>query len=300
MKILLFGKAGQVGWELERSLAVLGDVTVLGSRSQEMCGDLKDLAGIRQSIQTIRPDVIVNAAAQTAVDKMESLPELAHLVNAQAPAAIAEEAKTLNALMVHYSTDYVFDGSGNLPRLETDQTNPISVYGESKLEAEKAIIKSGCDYLIFRTSWVYAARGRNFAKTMFRLAKERESLSVIEDQIGAPTGADLIADITAHVIPVVMKDNSLTGIYHLVASGEVSWHGYASFVLDYCRARGIEFMAPPEAVLPVPTTEFPTPAARPLNSRLDTSKLQKTFNLNLPNWQSGVVHMLDEFLERRA
>ncbi len=300
MKILLFGKAGQVGWELERSLAVLGEVTVLGSKSQEMCGDFKDPEGIRQSIQQIRPDVIVNAAAQTAVDKMESEPDLAYLVNANAPALIAEEAKKLNALMVHYSTDYVFDGSGAQPWQETDTTNPLSVYGESKLEAEKAIIKSGCDYLIFRTSWVYAARGRNFAKTMFRLAKEQESLSVIADQIGAPTGAELIADVTAHAIPIALKDHTVTGIYHLVASGEVSWHGYASFVLDYCRARGVDFMAPPEAVLPVPTSEFSTPATRPLNSRLNTSKLQQTFNLNLPNWQNGVIHMLDEFLERRA
>ncbi len=300
MKILLFGKAGQVGWELERSLAVLGEVTVLGSKSQNMCGDFKNLTGIRQSIQQIRPDVIVNAAAQTAVDKMESESELAHLVNAQAPAVIAEEAKKLQALMVHYSTDYVFDGSGTQPWLETDQTNPLSVYGSSKLEAEKEIIKSGCDYLIFRTSWVYAARGRNFAKTMYRLAKEQESLNVIADQIGAPTGAELIADVTAHAIPVALKDNTVTGIYHLVASGEVSWHGYANFVLDYCRERGVEFMASPEAVLPVSTAEYPTSAPRPLNSRLSTSKLQQTFNLNLPNWQDGVIHMLDEFLERRA
>lgn len=300
MKILLFGKAGQVGWELERSLAVLGEVTVLGSKSQDMCGDFKDLDGIRRSIQQISPDVIVNAAAQTAVDKMESESDLAYLVNAQAPAVIAEEAKNLNALLVHYSTDYVFDGSGTQPWLETDTTNPLSVYGNSKLEAEKAIIKSGCDYLIFRTSWVYAARGRNFAKTMYKLAKERDTISVIDDQIGAPTGAELIADVTAHAIPMAQKDNALTGIYHLVSSGEVSWHGYASFVLDYCRARGVEFMVPAEAVLPVPTSEFPTPATRPLNSRLNTSKLQETFNLTLPNWQHGVIHMLDEFLERRA
>lgn len=300
MKILLFGKAGQVGWELERSLAVLGEVTVLGSRSQEMCGDFKNLEGLRESIQQIRPDVIVNAAAQTAVDKMEDEAELAYLVNAQAPALIAEEANKLNALMVHYSTDYVFDGSGTKPWLETDTTNPLSVYGKSKLEAEQAIIQSGCDYLIFRTSWVYAARGRNFAKTMYRLAKERDTLNVIADQVGAPTGAELIADVTAHVIPVALNDHSVSGIYHLVASGEVSWHGYASFVLDYCRNRGVEFLVKPDAVTPVPTSEFPTPASRPLNSRLNTTKLQKTFNLTLPNWQNGVIHMLDEFLERRA
>lgn len=300
MKILLFGKAGQVGWELERSLAVLGDVTVLGSRSTHMCGNFEDLDGIRASIQAIKPDVIVNAAAQTAVDKIESEPALADLVNAQAPALIAEEAKKLNALFVHYSTDYVFDGSGNSPWVETDVTNPLSVYGKTKLDAEQKIMAVGGRYLIFRTSWVYAARGRNFAKTMYKLAKERESLNVIADQIGAPTGAELIADVTAQAIPVAIENASVTGIYHLVAGGEVSWHGYASFVLDYCRDRGVTFMTPKDAVMPVPTTEFPTAAARPLNSRLNTQKLQTTFNLNLPHWQDGVIHMLDEFLERRA
>lgn len=300
MKILLFGKAGQVGWELERSLAVLGDVTVLGSRSQEMCGDFKNLDGIRASIRAVQPDVIVNAAAQTAVDKMESEPELADLVNAQAPALIAEEAKKINALLVHYSTDYVFDGSGDQPWVETDATNPLNVYGQSKLKAEEMIQAVGGRHLIFRTSWVYAARGRNFAKTMYKLAKERESLSVISDQIGAPTGAELIADVTAHAIPIALKDESVSGIYHLVASGDVSWHGYASYVLDYCREVGVDFLVPKEAVLPVETSAFPTPATRPLNSRLNTSKLQQTFNLKLPRWQSGVIHMLDEFLERRA
>ncbi len=300
MKILLFGKAGQVGWELQRSLAVLGDLTVLGSKSKPLCGDFKDLDGIRASIQAVKPDVIVNAAAQTAVDKMEDEPALAQLVNAQAPAVIAEEANKLGALLVHYSTDYVFDGSGDQPWQESEQTNPLSIYGQSKLDAETAIEAVGGHYLIFRTSWVYAARGRNFAKTMFKLAKERETLSVIADQVGAPTGAELIADVTAHAISVALKDQSTTGIYHLVASGDVSWHGYAQFVLDYCRDQGVDFKVSAADVLPVPTTEYPTPATRPLNSRLKTDKLQKTFNLTLPHWQKGVAHMLDEFLERRA
>lgn len=299
MKILLFGKAGQVGWELERSLSVLGDLTVLGTRSTDMCGDFVNLEGIATSIRAIKPDVIVNAAAQTAVDKLESDAELANIVNAQAPLVLAQEAKKLNALLVHYSTDYVFDGSGVKPWVESDQTNPLNVYGKSKLEAEKLIQSTGCKHLIFRTSWVYAARGSNFAKKMFSLAKEHKTLKVIDDQFGAPTGAELIADVTTHAIRDAINRPELSGIYHLVASGEVTWHGYASFVIDYCRKAGIDFKVPANGVLAVPTSAFPTPAKRPFNSRLDTNKLQKTFNLTLPNWQNGVIHMLDEFLEKR-
>lgn len=299
MKILLFGKAGQVGWELERSLSVLGDLTVLGTRSTDMCGDFANLEGIATSIRKIKPDVIVNAAAQTAVDKLESEPALADLVNAQAPYVIAQEAKKLNAWLVHYSTDYVFDGTGVKPWLESDQTNPLNVYGKSKLEAENLIQSTGCKHLIFRTSWVYAARGHNFAKMMIRLAKEHKTLKVIDDQFGAPTGAELIADVSTHAIRYALDKPELSGIYHLVASGEVTWHGYASFVIDYCRKAGIDFKVPAKGVLAVPTSAFPTPARRPFNSRLDINKLQTTFNLRLPIWQNGVVHMLDEFLEKR-
>lgn len=299
MKILLFGKAGQVGWELERSLAMFGDLTVLGHRSEGLCGNFENPEGIAESIRAIKPDVIVNAAARTAVDKIEEEIPLAERVNAETPSVIATEAKKIGALFVHYSTDYVFDGSGKDPWDEEAETGPQNVYGETKLKAEQLIRTSGCKHLIFRTSWVYAAHGRNFAKTMYRLAQERESMSVIADQIGAPTGAELIADVTAHAIRVALEKPEVLGTYHLVASGEVSWHGYASFVLDYCRQLGKTLKVGPDDIKPVPTSDFPTPAMRPLNSRLNTTKIEQAFNIKLPHWQDGVIHMLDEFLERR-
>ncbi len=297
MKILLFGKNGQVGWELQRSLAPLGEVIALGTTSQDYCGDFTDLAGIAETIRAIAPDVIVNAAAHTAVDKAESEPELARTINALAPAVLAKESARLNALMIHYSTDYVFDGSGDKPWLESDQTSPLSIYGATKLEGEQLIQASGCRHLIFRTSWVYGARGGNFAKTMLRLAKERDSLKVIDDQIGAPTGADLLADVTAHAIRTARRNPEVSGLYHLVAGGETSWHGYAIFVLDYARRAGIDLKVAPDAVDAVPTSAFPTPAKRPHNSRLNTEKLQKTFDLHLPHWQAGVTRMLAEVLD---
>ena len=298
MKILLFGKNGQVGWELQRSLAPLGEVIALGTTSQDYCGDFTDLAGIAETIRAIAPDVIVNAAAHTAVDKAESEPELARTINALAPAVLAKESARLNALMIHYSTDYVFDGSGDKPWLESDQTSPLSIYGATKLEGEQLIQASGCRHLIFRTSWVYGARGGNFAKTMLRLAKERDSLKVIDDQIGAPTGADLLADVTAHAIRTARRNPEVSGLYHLVAGGETSWHGYASFVLDYARRAGIDLKVATDAVQAVPTSAFPTPAKRPHNSRLNTEKLQNTFDLHLPHWQSGVTRMLTEILDK--
>ena len=296
MKILLFGKTGQVGWELQRSLAPLGDVIALDVDSQIFCGDLTNLEGIAQTIQAVAPDVIVNAAAHTAVDKAESEPDLAQIINALAPAVMAQQAKQLGACLVHYSTDYVFNGSGSQPWLETDSTAPLSVYGQTKLEAEAAIIASGCQHLIFRTSWVYAARGGNFAKTMLKLAKERDALSVINDQIGAPTGADLLADVTAHAIRKLVQNADVSGLYHLVAGGETSWHGYAQWVIEHARLAGVEIKVPQAAIAAVPTSAFPTPAKRPLNSRLNTEKLQKTFNLHLPDWQTGVTRMLTEIL----
>jgi dTDP-4-dehydrorhamnose reductase len=298
MKILLLGKNGQVGWELQRSLAPLGELIALGSASQDYCGDFTDLAGIAETIKAIKPDVIVNAAAHTAVDKAESEPELARTLNALAPGVLAKESKLLNALLIHYSTDYVFDGSGDKPWLESDPVAPLSVYGASKLEGEQLILASGCRHLIFRTSWVYGARGGNFAKTMLRLAGERDSLKVIDDQIGAPTGADLLADVTAHAIRAARQNPDLSGLYHLVAGGETSWHGYASFVLDYARGAGIELKVAPDAVQAVPTSAFPTPAKRPHNSRLNTEKLQNAFDLHLPHWQTGVERMLIEILEK--
>ena len=296
MRILLLGKNGQVGWELQRSLAPLGEVIALDARSTEYCGDLSNLVGLEQSVKAIAPDVIVNAAAYTAVDKAESDADMAYLVNASAVEVLANTAKQLNAWLVHYSTDYVFDGSGEAPRLETDTVAPLSVYGASKLKGEQAIIESGCLHLIFRTSWVYAARGHNFAKTMLKLGAERERLTVIADQIGAPTGAELLADVTAHAIRTIETKPELSGLYHLTASGETSWHDYARFVLQFARDAGIEIKVTDEAIEAIPTSSYPLPAKRPLNSRLNTDKLCASFNLILPHWQTGVARMLTEFL----
>ena len=294
MKILLFGKSGQVGWELQRSLAPLGELVALGSASREMCGDLQNLEGIAETSRETSPDVIVNAAAHTAVDKAESEPELAEALNVRGPEALARAAVQCGALLVHYSTDYVFDGSGTRPWTESDPTGPLSVYGRTKLAGELAIQRSGCRHLIFRTSWVYSSKGKNFAKTILKLAAERESLSVIADQIGSPTGADLLADVTAHAIRQAHRDPALSGIYHLCGGGETSWHGYAAFVCDFARRAGYPLKV--ETIEPVPSSAFPTPARRPLNSRLDTSKLRQAFDLSLPRWQDGVERMLCEIL----
>jgi dTDP-4-dehydrorhamnose reductase len=299
MKVLLFGKLGQVGWELQRSLAPLGEVIALSASDQSYCGDLSNLQGIADTVRQIRPGVIVNAAAYTAVDKAEAEPELARLINAEAATNLAKEAKALDALLVHYSTDYVFDGHGTKPWVESDATNPLSVYGATKLAGEAAIQASGCQHIIFRTSWVYAARGNNFAKTMLRLAAEREALSVIDDQFGAPTGAELLADVTAHVIQHVKHNPELAGLYHLAASGETTWHDYACFVIDVARKSGLQLKVAPDKINRVSTSAFPTPATRPGNSRLDTSKLESSFKLTLPHWQSGVARMLTEFLENK-
>ncbi|MCX7093509.1 MAG: dTDP-4-dehydrorhamnose reductase [Methylobacter sp.] len=298
MKILLFGKGGQVGWELQRSLAPLGEVVALGTDSQTLCGDFAKPEGIAETVRAVAPDIIVNAAAYTAVDKAESEAELSRAVNAVTPGVLAQEAKRSGAWLIHYSTDYVFDGSGDKPWLETDAVAPLSVYGQTKLEGEQAICATGCQHLIFRTSWVYAARGNNFAKTMLRLARERDSLSVIDDQIGAPTGAELLADVTAQAIRSARLHPEVSGLYHLVADGYTSWHGYAGFVIDFARQAGIDIKVEPDAIRPIPTSAFPLPAPRPKNSRLDTGKLQDTFGLTLPHWQSGVTRMLTEILEK--
>ncbi|SHL99875.1 dTDP-4-dehydrorhamnose reductase [Nitrosospira sp. Nsp11] len=298
MKILLFGKNGQVGWELQRSLAPLGELIAVDFDSRDFCGDFTRLDGIAQTVRMVSPDVIVNAAAHTAVDKAEDEPERVHVINALAPATLAKEAGKLDAWLVHYSTDYVFDGSGSKPRVETDPTGPLNVYGQTKLEAENAILESGCHHLIFRTSWVFAALGGNFAKTMLRLAQERDRLTIIDDQIGAPTGADLLADVTAHALRAAVKRPNISGLYHLVAAGETSWYGYARFVLNCARESGLRLKVAPENILPVPTSAFPSPATRPKNSRLDTEKLQSTFDLSLPSWQTGVARMLTETLEK--
>jgi dTDP-4-dehydrorhamnose reductase len=298
MKILLLGQNGQVGWELQRSLAPLGEVLALDRHSTDFCGDLSQPERLAQTVRDWRPDVIVNAAAHTAVDKAESEPELARCLNATAPAGLAQAAADIGAWLVHYSTDYVFNGQGEQAWQEGDATGPLSLYGQTKLEGEQHITASGCKHLIFRTSWVYAARGGNFAKTMLRLAGECEHLTVIDDQHGAPTGADLIADVTALAIRHVMAKPSLdlSGIYHLVASGEISWHGYASHVIAQARRIRPELGLKVSDIAPVPTSAFPTAAQRPLNSRLSTHKLQQAFGLALPPWQQGVNRMLAEIL----
>lgn len=301
MKLLLLGKNGQVGWELQRSLAPLGEVIALDRQSVNvdgngLCGDVGDLQTLAQTIRSVRPDVIVNAAAHTAVDKAESEPDLAWRLNAEAPEVMALEAKSLGALLVHYSTDYVFDGFGSAARKEGDATGPLSVYGRTKLEGEQRIAATHCRHLIFRTSWVYAARGGNFAKTMLRLAQEREALSVINDQWGAPTGADLIADVTAHAVRHVSAHEGDGGLYHLVAAGETNWHAYACHVIERAQSLRPDLDWKVQSIAAVPTTAFPTPAARPLNSRLDTQKLQAAMQLHLPAWQQGVERMLREIL----
>ena len=306
MKILLLGREGQVGWELQRSLMPLGELVALGRNAldnpQGLCGDLRDLDGLARTVRTVAPDVIVNAAAHTAVDKAESEQALAHTINALAPGVLAQEAQKLGAWLVHYSTDYVFDGSGDTPWKESDATGPLSVYGRTKLDGESAVAR--CErHLIFRTSWVFGARGNNFAKTMLKLAQTRETLQVINDQFGAPTGADLLADVTAHAIrqalqitaaPSPGQPQSVAGIYHLAASGFTTWFEYANYVLTRMLIVQPAMKMIVNEVQPVPTRAFPTPACRPHNSRLNTTKLHAIFNLQLPHWKTGVARMLSE------
>ena len=294
MKILLFGKDGQVGWELQRSLAALGELIALDKNSTKFCGDFTDLAGIAETVATVRPEVIVNAAAHTAVDKAESEPELAQTLNALAPGVLADAAQKLGSLLVHYSTDYVFDGTGDHGWNESDTPAPLNVYGRSKLEGERLVAQRCSRHLILRTGWVYGARGSNFAKTMLRLARERERLAVVADQIGAPTGAELLADVTAHALRAVHADSQLAGLYHLTAAGETSWHGYACFVIETALSRGVELKLSADALQPILTSAYPSAAARPRNCRLDCSRLEAAFGLRLPPWQLGVARMLAE------
>lgn len=293
MKILLLGKNGQVGWELQRSLAPLGELIALDRAGEDgLCGDLTDLEGLRRSISIVKPNIIINAAAYTAVDNAENDKVNTNIVNAQAPRVLAEEALKVGAWLVHYSTDYVFDGSGNNAWEEKDEPNPLSEYGRSKLEGERAIENSGCKYLIFRTSWVFGSRGKNFAKTMLHLATERQTLSVINDQIGAPTSAALLADCTAHALLKAIRNPELAGLYHLAASGQTTWYEYANLVIEHARNIGMELLV--TEIKPIGTLDYPTPAKRPYNSRLSTAKFRDSFDLVLPKWQQGVIRMLDE------
>jgi dTDP-4-dehydrorhamnose reductase len=286
--ILLLGKDGQLGWELQRSLVPLGNVIALG-RSEADLSQPDTLAAI---VAKYQPQVIVNAAAYTAVDKAESDTDTAQAVNAGALSVLAQAAKASDALLVHYSTDYVFNGSGNAAWTESDTTAPLNIYGATKLAGEQAIIASACKHLIFRTSWVYAARGGNFAKTMLRLAQERDTLSVVADQRGAPTGADWLADMSAHAVMQTLQDDSKGGLYHAAASGETTWHGYASFVVEH--AKTLNYVIKATEIKAVPSSAFPTPAKRPANSRLDCNKLTTTFGVQCPPWQAGVARMLVE------
>jgi len=294
MKILLFGCNGQVGWELQRALAPLGDLLAVDFDSKDLAADFTRPNELAATVRAVRPDVIVNAAAHTAVDKAEGEPALANTVNAEAPGVLAREAAATNAWLVHYSTDYVFDGSGSRPWKEDGTPGPLNVYGRTKLEGEQLIRASGCRHLILRTSWVYAARGSNFARTMLELAAKRDELRVVDDQVGAPTGADLLADVTAHALRSALARPELGGTYHAVASGETSWHGYARTAIEWARAQGLPVRVAPQRIVAVPSSAYPTAARRPLNSRLDTQRLQRAFGLTMPAWPSGVLRMLRE------
>ncbi|MCF8179210.1 MAG: dTDP-4-dehydrorhamnose reductase [Sulfuritalea sp.] len=283
MKILLTGSHGQLGRELKRSLASLGDLVACDHQQL----DLSDPDMLRSTVRSVAPALIVNAAAYTAVDKAETETEMAHAINAAAPGILAEEAAKLGARLIHYSTDYVFDGVKAAPYTEADLPSPLSAYGRSKLDGERAIAASGCRHLIFRTSWVFGLHGTNFMKTMLRLGREREELRVIGDQFGAPTWTRHLADTTALVLA---RRETPDGLYHLTAAGETSWHGYAEAIFAEARNSGLMDRSP--VVRRITSAEFPLPALRPANSRLDCSRFQQDFDLALPDWRSGLIDCL--------
>ena len=294
MKILLLGSHGQVGWELARSLVGLGDIVAFNRAS----ADFANLEELRQLVEHAKPDVVVNAVAYTAVDKAESERELAFLINASAVEALAQTCKKINALLIHYSTDYVFDGTHSQPYQERDQPKTLNVYGESKLAGELAIIDSGTDYLILRTTWVFAARGTNFLNSILRLATQREALNIVDDQIGAPTWARFIAIATAHIIVKIQQERALnafqSGIYHLTSAGETSWYGFASAIIAWARTQEA-YPLKNRALNPIPTTSYPTPAKRPLNSRLSTLQLTTRFGLVMPSWEDMLTLCLADW-----
>ena len=294
MKILLTGKHGQVGFELQRALAPLGEIVAV---DQAEC-DLSDVDAIRRLVRELRPDVIVNPAAYTAVDKAESDRERAVAVNAVAPGVFGEEAVKIGAFVIHYSTDYVFDGTKQGAYSEADTTNPQSVYGRTKRDGEVALAKANPRHLVLRTSWVVGAHGGNFARTMLKLAADRDSLNVVADQWGAPTSAALLADIAAHLVRQQQGNQASFpyGTYHCVAGGETHWCDYARYVIGAAIEAGKPMRATPESIRPIPTADYPTPAKRPANSRLDTTKFRTTFGLELPHWQQGLDHILEQIL----
>jgi dTDP-4-dehydrorhamnose reductase len=288
-KILIIGKQGQIAWELQTTLANLGHVTVLGSQQL----DLANPDSIRAKVRSIQPDIIVNAAAYTAVDKAESEAELCTVINGIAPGILAELARESQALLIHYSTDYVFDGTKTTPYLETDVTNPLSVYGASKLAGEQAIIQVDCAHLILRTTWVYGNRGKNFLLTILRLAAAKTELKIVADQIGSPTWSRSIAEATSQIIAQCRHErSSVKGLYHLSAGGTTSWHGFASQIVDRYRSLNPESHLSIEQILPIPTTDYPTPAQRPANSVLDNSKLLADFGVQLPDWNLTLEQVL--------
>jgi dTDP-4-dehydrorhamnose reductase len=291
-KILITGKNGQVGFELQRALAPLGEIIAVDRRE---C-DLSDLVALRAFVARVQPDVIVNPAAYTAVDKAETDRDNAFLINRDAVRVLGEEAARLNALVIHYSTDYVFDGTKDGSYTEEDTPAPKSVYGASKLAGELALAMANPRHLVLRTSWVVGAHGGNFAKTMLRLAGERDTLSVVADQRGAPTSAALLADVTAHLVRdyLHVQESLAFGTYHVTAGGDTTWYDYARFVIAEAIAAGKPIKAGPDAVTPLATADYPTPARRPANSRLDTRYFQATFGLHLPEWQQGVRHVLQQ------
>ena len=287
MKILLLGKNGQVGWELQRALAPAGEVLAL-DRQQ---ANLADADSLRATIRQFKPDWIVNAAAYTAVDQAESDIELAYKVNEQALRVLAEEALKLNAWLVHYSTDYVYDGNKDGEYIETDAVNPLSIYGKSKLAGEEQIRKVGCKHLIFRTSWVFSAKGHNFAKSMLKLAKDRQELNIVADQTGAPTSAELLADVTLVCMTKLQHQNdsyikARIGTYHLVSDGEATWHSYAKYVICKAKSLGADLTLQAENIYPITTDKYPLPAARPKNSKLSIMKIKSAFDINLPHWSN--------------
>lgn len=297
MKILLLGINGQVGWELQRSLAPLGELISLDRNGlNQWCGDLSNPDQIYKTILEIAPNVVVNASAYTAVDLAETEQDMANLINHVAVGKIAEACAQIKALFVHYSTDYVFDGHGINAFTESDLLKPLNVYGQTKALGEQAIKNAQCHYLIFRTSWVFAQKGKNFLKTMLTLAQQREELSVINDQIGAPTSAELIADVSAHAIVQTLRDQTKIGIYHLVAGGETSWFEYAQYIFEQARKLGVHLAI--QKVKPIPTTAYPTPAQRPLNSRLNNQKIQHAFQIYLPDWKVHVQRTVTEVLQK--
>jgi dTDP-4-dehydrorhamnose reductase len=298
MKILLLGARGQLGWQLQRSLSVVGEVVALHRTSAPLCGDLSQPDALSQTIAKVAPDVIVNAAAFTAVDRAEAERDAAFQINATACEILAEQARRHNAWLVHYSTDYVFDGTGKRPWREDDPTSPLNTYGASKLAGEQAIIRTHERHLIIRCAWLFDTWGQNFLKSILRAAAQRESLNVVNDQWGAPTRAALVADVTAQILPRLRPEHA--GIYHVGATGETNWHEYATLAIAQAAESGLQLKVGPAMVRPVPTAQYPTPARRPANSRLDTTRLRRTFDLVLPPWQDGVRAVACELAAAQA